>query len=183
MKEEWQIAKELNELADKLSAMNCSLRPVQEQKVIAWEQQWGVQLPETYRRFITEIADGLTFTRTTVLPLEESMTTTRGSNWLPSQLPADFLKKPFLPEADFNPDYIPNYEKIVSRMSDDEYSMWWLQHLNGTILVADFGEDRSSFLVVTGKSRGQIWADYTVAGNGYERADWDFLDFIRRVAV
>lgn len=183
MKEEWQISKELNELADKLSSMNCPLRPIKEQKVIDWEHQWGVKLPETYRRFIIDIADGLTIPRATVVPLEKSMTTARGSNWLPSQLPRDFLQKPFLHEDDFNPDSIPNYEKIVFRMTDDEYSMWWLQHLNGTILVADFGDDKSLFLVVNGNSRGQVWADCTAVGAGYERTDWDFLDFVLRVAV
>lgn len=183
MKEEWQVRAELNQLADKLSAMNCALRPIKEQKVIDWENRWGVKLPETYRRFIIEIADGIVLPRTTVVPLEKSMTTARGSNWLPSQLPSDFLQKPFLHEADFNPDFIPNYEKIVGRMSDDEYSMWWLGHLNGTILVADFGDDKSSFLIVNGNSRGQVWADNTAVGNGYERSDWDFLDFILRFAV
>ncbi len=183
LKEEWQIKDELNHLADKLSAMNCALRPIKEQKVIDWEKLWGVELPATYRRFITEIADGVVLPRTTVVPLEKSMTTARGSNWLPSQLPPDFLQKPFLYERDFNPDSMPNYEKIVGRMSDEEYSMWWLQHLHGTNLVADFGNDKSLFLIVSGNSHGQVWADYSAVGRGYERCDWDFLDFILRFVV
>lgn len=183
MKEDWVITKELDQLADKLSTMKCPLRPIKEQNVIDWEEQWGVKLPESYRRFIIEITDGLTLARTKVIPLEEAMTTARGSTWLPSQLPPDFLQKPFLYAKDFNPDFIPDYEKIVGRMDDEQYSLWWLQHLHGTLLVADFGGDKSAFIVITGEARGQVWADYTVVGNGYQHADWDFLDFIGRRAV
>ena len=121
MKEDWVITEELDQLADKLSTMKCPLRPIKEQNVIDWEEQWGVKLPESYRRFIIEITDGLTLARTKVIPLEEAMTTARGSTWLPSQLPPDFLQKPFLYDTDFNPDFIPDYEKIVGRTDDEQY--------------------------------------------------------------
>ena len=183
MKEDWEINKELKELAEKFANLKCALQPLSQEKVAAWEAKWGVTLPGTYRRFITEITDGVVMPRATLIPLEETMTTARGNNWLPSQLPRDFLQKPFLPEDDFNPDSIPGLDDMTWRWSDDEYSNWWMEHLHGTIVISRHKEERTSFLVVTGKSRGQVWADLTTVGEGYERADWDFLDWVLRNAA
>lgn len=126
-----------------------------------------------------EVSDGLNLPRRTVLPLTETMTTARGSNWFPDTLPADFLTKPFPYDDDFNPDYEGHRDDVVSKLShNDEYAEWWLKHFYGTLMLSDHGGDRSSFLVVTGKSRGEVWADLTVTGEGLMRAEWDFLDWL-----
>lgn len=180
MKEAWHIADELKQITEKFSTLKCALQPIEEDKVAAWESKWGVKLPENYRRFITEITDGVVMPRATLKPLEQTMTASRGSNWLPSQLPKDFLQKPFLHEDDFNPDTIPGLDDLTWRWSDEEYSKWWMEHLHGTMVISQHGNDRSSFLIITGPSRGEVWADLTSIGEGYQRADWDFLDWVLR---
>ncbi len=183
MKADSHVDDDMKQVSDKLTALNCALKPISNEKLVAWETKWGVELPQAYRRFITEVSDGVVMPRATLLPLEETMLVSRGSSWLPSQLPKDFLKKPFLPEDDFNPDRIPGLDDMTWRWSDEEYSKWWMEHLHGTIVISRRGEDLSTFLVVTGKTRGEVWADLTSVGEGYQRADWDFLDWILRNAV
>jgi hypothetical protein len=183
VKEEWQISEEIGALKHRLAALNCVLQPLAEERVRKWERQWGVTLPPSYRRFITEVADGLSMPRATLIPLEQAMATPRGNSWIPSQLPPDFLQKPFLPENDYNPDFAEEPKETAWQISDEDYALWWLQQLHGTMIICDHGNDVSTFLIVTGKACGEVWVDMTVNGNGYERADWDFLDWISRKAV
>lgn len=178
MKSIEEIDNEITEVADTLKKLGCPLEPISEENVARWEKQWGVELPEAYRRFITQCTNGLRLNRLVLVPLEESMTTERGTNYLPEQLPADFLQKPFQYVNDFNPDQDADYESFSTR-SDDEFSMWWLTHIQGTMLISEDEDGRSTFLVVTGNARHQIWCDLTVTGEGFERSAYDFMYWLK----
>ncbi|MFJ7280938.1 SMI1/KNR4 family protein [Kitasatospora sp. NPDC098663] len=119
--------------------------PLAEKAVRSFEREHGVRLPESYRGFLTDVADGGAgphyglFRLTDRLAEEDAVYDLREEGRTPG-----FLATPF-PYAQACPG--------PGRAGSADYSV------SGTLVIAEAGSGEFHRLVVTGRSAGQVWSD------------------------
>ena len=121
--------------------------PLTEETVKAFEHEHGITLPEDYRLYLTDFADGGAGPAYGVYPLAEAFT----NPWI-SLGP---LSKPF--EISKEDDSSANY--------------------HGCLLISQRGWGGWTFLIVTGPMRGQVWYDDSIAEYGFSKAADSFLEW------
>jgi SMI1 / KNR4 family (SUKH-1) len=119
-------------------------------EVVAWESLHQISLPDAYRRFITEVANGVS-EPVHLYPLEDW--------WAHLEVPEDpelhrsWPSRPFLPYEDLRgkKDWRELLSQANSLKEDDD----WLA-LAGTIALSDEGCGSLAVLIMTGELRGRI---------------------------
>ena len=116
--------------------------PLPEETVAAFEREHRIILPEDYRRFVTEVGDGLAGPGYGLYPLKE---TVRVANPV-------LLSRPFPHHEAWDP--IPSPE--ATGFDTDDYSD---EDIQGTLCISDQGCGMGILLVLTGAERGNLWLD------------------------
>jgi hypothetical protein len=96
-----------------------------------FEDNWGISLPRTYRTFLESLGNGFAGPYYGITPIEEW-----GAPENPSDLPQDFLRTTFSPEA-------PRILGLVP----------------GAMRICNMGCDHYYLLVVSGPHTGEVWHD------------------------
>ncbi|WP_392675519.1 SMI1/KNR4 family protein [Streptomyces sp. LN785] len=119
--------------------------PLTEQEVDSFEQEFGVGLPESYRGFLTDVADGGAGPHHGLIGLAEDLDDEDAVYDLREEYRRPgFLATPF------------PYTRACpgpGKPGTSDYSV------SGTLVIAEYGCGMFSRLVVTGKSAGQVWFD------------------------
>ena len=164
-------------------------------EVEAFEKRYGIELPEDYRRIITEIGNGGRGPRYELFPLGEYRS-------LDQAVFADHLAEPFPHQDAWNlpsefwerePDYdgmTPEAEERAEEEWDalliEHYGAPWI--MAGAMPISDLGCGSFEWLVVTGPQRGYVWEDRRADnlgvapardsdGNRVTFADWYMAQF------
>lgn len=119
-----------------------------EETIAAFEKNCGIQLPQAYRMFLTQVGDGC-----------ESMVDGFQLNRL-EDLEQKDLSRPFMLEKEWiweceDDRYGERYDTVEQAIQENVYQ--------GNIELIDVGDCRTYNLIVTGKCRGEVW-DFTDAG-------------------
>jgi hypothetical protein len=139
---------QIERIRDSVSARGIALNPpLPLSEVEAFEARYGIMLPEGYRRFVTEIADGGEGPPQSGIfsLLEPRYRFGREDRW--NRLPD--IRLPF-----------PLTEKWIWE-DDDDTSPDWLPRrqavYHGSIQIGDDGCGMFWHLIVTGSERGNVW--------------------------
>jgi hypothetical protein len=158
--------------------------PVAEEQVVAFEQQYGITLPEELRAILVQVSDGLgiwprmeqwVFSKETVAtPFNEK--DIYGFS-MPSldeyrqEVAEERSEDQEFKDADFDDTYF--YDQWISDSLDDYRA--WLDDLRttmtkGTLWLDEFNEYRGYFLVVSGEDSGDVWK---IDQETYQDETWD----------
>ena len=137
-----------------------------EAEISAFEQMWGIILPEAYRSYLKTIGGGCS-TRSRVDLLEDW-------SYHPEALPSDYLHRPFPHDGAWNDrSLITDAGWRSSYFSDD-----WV---SGSISIRRTGCEGRDILIVSGALRGEVWHDDRACNGGgifpIIEAHGDHLDF------
>jgi hypothetical protein len=137
--------------------------PLPETAIGAFEARHAVALPDGYRQFLLEVADGLAGPDYGVLPLEETVC---GES-------LGLLREPFpLTEATQIP---RDYPEIPLEDRDPEaYSQAMRPFWSGHLVLGASGCGGLNLLIVTGPERGRVWR-YERVGDEFWPSGKDFL--------
>ncbi|SCK51755.1 SMI1 / KNR4 family (SUKH-1) [Streptomyces sp. WMMB 714] len=134
--------------------------PVADTLVRRFEQDHGVELPDSYLSFITTVGSGGAGPGFGLLPFGSDEWARQqadlGDDW------ADLLSTPFPHTGRFQP--WPIERACPRHAPDDEYfdPCWF----TGSLVLADIGCGSYFRLVVTGPARGQVWSDDLACDEG-----------------
>lgn len=139
-----------------------------EQKLLAFESQVGVRLPEEFRRFCLKAGDGGAGPSYGLLPF---------AKWSERAMRCEeYYKCKYL--ARTCPMWPGMPECVGDILSSGDV---WDRFCEGTITIVDRGCSQSVVLIVTGKHRGRIvYIDEEVNGAPYMTTDEDFLAWYER---
>ena len=162
-----------------LRKRNCYNAPLAEADVLHFEKRYGIQLPETYRRFITELGDGGKGPHGfPMFTLERALTYQRPG------VGDDFLRTPFPHTSSYNSaddvkysEFFDKIDRHELNVSDEEIVRILMYETAGTLTLAHTGCGYFDMLVVTGPTSGQVWADGRCADYGFKPYGCDFLDW------
>lgn len=137
--------------------------PIAEERVVAFEQKYGIVLPEELRAIITQVSDGLGLW----LPLDEWESP---PGVLERWLKAENLVLPFVQEEVYDCSYYPD-ENLETLENDPSYQEFMDSYealldvlVKGTVwLAGDLDMGSGYFLVVTGETPGALWRIDTAA--------------------
>lgn len=119
--------------------------PLADRTIRSFERESGVRLPESYRRFLAEVADGGAGPYYGVLGLTEQLDDEDAVHDLREEcLAPGFLATPF------------PYTRAIPGPGKGSRARY---ELSGTLVIAEAGCGMFARLVVTGKSAGQVWFD------------------------
>ena len=155
-------------------------RRLTEGQVTAFERRHAVQLPSEYRAFITRVANGGAGPAYGLYSLAEAVT-----NEPRGRVPDDFLRTPFRHRDSYNPLEDPKLASFWPRVEDgeiaeDEADRRYLYQAAGTLVLCHEGCGILHLLVVTGRSRGQMWVDDRCNDQGLFSLGVGFLDWYER---
>lgn len=141
---------------DKRATHEGRLNPaLSEDEVVAFEQEWGVTLPEEYRTFLLEVGNGGLGPGNGVVPLAEAV----------GRSPTDAFDQPF-----------PfSFRQFEERRAGKDYSEELDPTQPGLLWLADPCDPWASvYLVVSGEDRGLVWAFGHIHGGWMPEAPtWD----------
>ncbi len=171
------LSERIEHLKSKLLVRGHTFSVIKEDKVQAFEQEHGIILPEEYRRFILEIADGgVGGFMSSVIPLgskfgyigdDESVDKhlARIKEEFPFKYPWLFQDNGEVPEEFelFKYTYPQKMRDLV---------------FNGSMIISNDGCGEFWNLIITGPQRGKIWAFYIGFGIVPCVPSMDFLDFV-----
>ncbi|RCG29082.1 SMI1/KNR4 family protein [Sphaerisporangium album] len=131
-------------------------------QVTAFETKVGVELPESFRTFLTEVGNGGAGPSYGLYDIEEAfrldaMETHAG--------PPHLYASPFPHTASWNP-------PLEAQPADYEESRW----ITGSLVLAEFGCGAFHRLVVSGEIAGEVWFDDRCADDGIVR-ELDFYEW------
>jgi uncharacterized protein (TIGR02996 family) len=144
-------------------------RRLTERQVAGFERRHAVELPPEYRAFITGVMNGGAGPAYGMYSLAEAVTKERG--WVPE----DFLRSPFPHTDAYNP-FENEQDAEDEEDEEDEGEQSSLYHAAGTLVLCHEGCGILHLLVVTGRSRGQIWVDDRCNDQGLFPLGVGFLD-------
>ena len=151
--------------------------PIAIDEVIEIENQYDIKFPAEYRAFITTIANG----GFGLLSLQNSLLYWDGveQEKKPNK---DFLEIPFPHTFAYNPlddPYILELGEKCDRgeITDKEFRKICNYLTAGTITISLEGCGYSSFMVITGETRGQVWFNADGGSGGYIPLNLSFLDW------
>lgn len=132
--------------------------PIPEPVVVAFESKYGVVLPAHYRAFLLHMGDGGAGPYYGLYPLKY---TYEEMGWIE---PGD-VQKPFPLDRPWNK-WGSTEEKYDIPEDADLH--------DGCIMLSHHGCGYWSFLVVTGRARGEVWNDFITGGGGLHPTGQDF---------
>lgn len=145
------------------------MRPaLSERTLAAFEADYGVALPEDYRRFLKEVGNGGPGPGYGILPLEKALD--YDNKLWGSPVPKDHLRHPFPHTGVYNPkdDMQPDYDAADDgRLTEEKLQQAIFRDYRGLIGLAHEGCARYWVLVVTGPERGKVWIDCTDSGGPF----------------
>lgn len=109
--------------------------PLSESRIVEFEKEQNLKLPEDYRLFLTQIGNGGAGPFYGIIPLEKSFascTPNESFRW--------------------------SVEKDVEFVEDSDFDEWH-DHRRGVLEICEQGCGTFNFLVVNGQSYGTIWTD------------------------
>ncbi len=154
--------------------------PVPGSVIEAFEQAHGVELPEDYKCFITEIGDGGAGPSYGVFPFGQHDDGHDHRAWEGGYLVGDF-SKPFPHLTDWNlPDsFWANQPDLVEEMPIEEQdrlmeawdkvmeeNYWNPAAVNGAIPICHRGCALRQWLIINGEQKGYVWNDDRVDNKG-----------------
>lgn len=153
--------------------------PLDTAEVAAFEARHAVRLPDGYREFITQLADGGAGPAYGMFPLAKALEGERGP------MPAGFLARPFPPLTAADPREDPAWDDLWERvergnLTPEERALEIAGVCTGTLVLCHEGCGHLHLLVVTGPTRGQMWLDTTCSGGGFVPLRADFLEWYER---
>jgi len=160
-KTEQAITRKTSSLASKYSLeMN---PPIAIEEVIEIENQYDIIFPAEYRAFITTVANG----GFGLLSIERSLQWLYGEI-LRDKIDYDYLKIPFTHTSIYNPSkdtYLLELGEKCDRgeIPESEFERICDYLTTGTMTISLEGCGYSSFLVITGTTRGQVWFNLDLA--------------------
>lgn len=165
-----EIAAKLNELVDKdveLKTFGARSHryqinpPLPLSELRAFEQQFGVTLPQDYADFLTQLGNGGMGPHYGLLPLAEAVDHEHRSR--------EFLATPFPLTEYFNP-----YDADDETADDDCFRD---QQICGSIALSHHGCGYFDRLVITGPQAGKVWTGGRVSDQGIEPTGRDFFEW------
>lgn len=135
--------------------------PATEAAVVAFEQRYGVRLPDEFRRFLLTVTDGGVGPGYGLFALQRSP-----GDDLAEDL--SLLSRPFDPDEYFAlaaPDYPEDDTDDALEARDAELEVYW-RHLPGTMNLCHYGCAIRASLVVTGPLAGAVVVDVRSAEEG-----------------
>lgn len=135
---------------------------VKEEKIKVFENKYGIQLPEEYRRFLIEVGNGGAGPYYGLQTLEDSLFIDldykRENEYLNPSEPFLFIEK-------WNMKFAGNHsnEQEYIAFEEEYFKPSWA---NGLLRICNFGCGVSLNLVVNGSEYGNIWADDRVNDGG-----------------
>lgn len=153
--------------------------PLAAADIAAFEARHAVRLPDGYRAFITQLADGGAGPAYGTFPLKKTLEVERGP------MPAGFLARPFPPVAAADPREDPAWDDLWERaergeLTPEEKALEIAGVSSGTLVLCHEGCGYLHLLVVTGPTRGQMWLDTTCSGGDFAPLQVDFLEWYER---
>lgn len=146
--------------------------PLTPAELAALESQLGLVLPADYRSFLLQAGRGGAGPGYGLFPLRHRAGRWRWAGDGACDGDPETLAEPFPHIQAFNPfDDVP--ARPDDSAADDE---WWERyedvvydpaHSHGLLYLSDMGCALRTALVVTGPSRGQMWADYMAESDGF----------------
>jgi len=143
--------------------------PLTEAEVAAFEGHHGVELPESYRGFLTDVGNGGAgpYYGLDALGVHDSRSE---DEWRPG-----FLATPFPLTTAWNR---AQHHPTDNDVPDDLYfDQRWIA---GSLMLCHFGCGAFYRLVVTGPERGRIWFDDRASDGGISPAGCGFEEWYRR---
>jgi hypothetical protein len=138
-------------------------RCLSERAILAFEQAYGIALPDDYRAFIRYIGDGGAGPFYGICPLAKAVVLTEKS----------LLAQPFPHVHWWNgvqpPDWWHGLETHTISQDDihvDEEAYFNDRHIQGSLRLAHEGCGHYRLLVVSGPERGHMWSDSRVSDQG-----------------
>ncbi|MGN9787026.1 SMI1/KNR4 family protein [Nonomuraea sp. ZG12] len=128
-------------------------RKLSERKVAKLEKQIGIQLPDTFRVFLTEVGNGGAGPSYGMYTIEEALRLDAKEHVYP-----DFYTAPFPHTEDWTP-------PLEEQPEDYEESRW----ITGSLVLAEFGCGAFHRLVVNGPVAGEVWFDDQGSDGGVVR--------------
>ncbi|MDR8414064.1 SMI1/KNR4 family protein [Nonomuraea sp. 3-1Str] len=142
----------------RLTALGHEIRPALPlERVVAFEREFAVTLPESYRTFVTEVGNGGAGPFHGLWELERSYGP-KDEAWRPGFLATPFPHTTAVGRDELGEDY--DEDRVVT----------------GSMILSDMGCGSFARLVVTGARPGQVWFDHLmvddtlVPGPGF--CDW-----------
>ena len=175
----------INLLLASQSSKKYSLNPpISEREVVKIEQDYQITLPLEYRAFLTKIGNG----GYGLLSIERSL------QCLYNEISEDkidngYLKIPFIHTSAYNPFHDPYLIEMSDKcdrgeISETEFSSVYVSFYQysttGTLTISLEGCAYSSFLVITGPTRGQVWFNADAGSGGYIPSNLSFLGWYER---
>lgn len=138
----------------------CLCPPIETEQVRAWENRYGVKLPEDYFIFLTEIGDG-----GSIVPITPDCNTLVSfQTYEQAGYSFSGVGKPFTLEKSWMPDWgdtiedAPDDESKLERLMNKR---WNMIRRDGNITLMEDKTDNFQrwFLVVTGPCWGEVWME------------------------
>ncbi|MEU6713639.1 SMI1/KNR4 family protein [Nonomuraea sp. NPDC046802] len=146
------------EIRSRLAALGYELHPVlAPARVSEFERKFAVELPGSYRSFITEVGNGGAGPFHGLWELDRSYEQ-KYEDWMPG-----FLATPF-----------PYVEAVGPDNLGDDYDEDEI--VTGSMIISDIGCGSFVRLIVTGATKGQVWFDHTAINDTLEPGP-DFHDW------
>ncbi len=155
--------------------------PLTESEISKIERHYDIAFPAEYRAFVTRIANGVTVPYFSLFSLQKSLTYL---DWESSAY-NDFLKTPFIHTSAYNPDEDSKLLQLEEelnqgKISEAEFNLICDYLTAGTLIISDSGCGYYERLVITGATRGKVWGDGNVPGQGFLPRNWSFLDWYEK---
>ena len=173
------IREKINLLLKNASKKRTALNPpISEDEVVEIEQYYRITFPSEYRAFLTKIGNGGFGPNFGLLSLQDSLKQSYIIN-------RDFLKIPFIHTSAYNPDEDPYILELGEKcdrgeIPESECDRVYRYLTAGTLTISLEGCAYSSFLVITGPTRGQVWFNADSGSGGYIPLNLSFLDWYEK---
>jgi len=139
-----------------------------ESYILQFEETHEINLPDDYRMFLKEVANGGAGPHYGMYKLEDYYQSRSYDGSDANYIEKDFLKTPF-PYTKSNPlkPLDPSDEdEVDGELSDEEYGKKFIKNFSGAITLAHQGCGYYDMLIVSGEERGTVWMDATVSDQG-----------------
>jgi len=150
-----------------------------ESYILQFEEAHEIHLPDDYRMFLKEVANGGAGPHYGMYRLEDYYQSRFYDGSDANYIGKDFLKTPF-PYTKSNPlkPLDPSYrDEIAENLTDEEYAKEFSKNFSGAITLAHQGCGYYDMLIVSGEERGTVWMDATASDQGIRYAFNSFAEW------
>ena len=149
--------------------------------ILQFEETHEIHLPDDYRIFLKEVANGGAGPNYGMYRLEDYYQSRFRSGSDAGYVGKDFLKTPFpyTKSNQLKPLDPSDEDDADDGLSDEEYGKKFIKKFSGAITLSHQGCGYYDMLIVSGEERGTVWMDATVSDQGIRYvfnsfADWYF---------